>query len=201
MVDVVDFTAKATAIEGLICLTVKQVTDERGTVREFFRASTHASVPSSTDRPAGRVPGPWQQVNVTTTGPGAIRGLHGEDMFKLVGVAAGTALGVYLDARPTSPSYGDVVTFDLVPGVEVLVPPGVCNGFQATGPEGCVYLYCFDDEWRPDMGGVAFSPCDPGLPVTWPVPVDVDDRCQISVKDRDAPRFSATRITPLDGAS
>ena len=63
---------------GLVVLTMKQVTDDRGTVREFYRESAFvdAGLPSL---------GPWVQVNVTETRRGAIRGLHGEDMHKLVG--------------------------------------------------------------------------------------------------------------------
>ena len=39
MPEIVDFTTQATAIDGLVFLTMKQVTDERGTVREFYRES------------------------------------------------------------------------------------------------------------------------------------------------------------------
>src|SRR4029079_16531358 len=115
--------------------------------------------------------GTWRQVNVTTTKRGVVRGLHGEDMTKLVGVVAGTAFGASVDARPTSPSFGEVVTVDLVLGRQVLVPAGVCNGFQTTSAES-VYLYCFDEEWQPGMPGVAMSAIDPELGITWPIAVD-----------------------------
>ncbi len=169
--------ASQTAIGGLWRLTTKTASDERGAVREFFRASAYADLGIG-------VPERWAQVNLTWTRPGALRGLHGEPITKLVGVASGSAFGAYLDARPGSPSYGAVVTLDLSVGMQVLVPPGVCNGFQASDDAGCQYLYCFDAEWRPGMGGVAVNPLDPALGIGWPLPPVV------SAKDAAAPLFA-----------
>lgn len=176
-----DLAATPTAIDGLLVLTQKQVADERGVVREFFRESAYAAF--------GRF-GPWRQINVTETVRGAVRGLHGEQMVKLIACISGEAFGVYLDAREGSPTSGALVTVDLRPGTQVLVPAGVCNGFQAVS-ERCQYLYCFDDEWRPGMTGVGFNPLDPGLAIAWPLPIDPADRSQVSAKDGAAPHFSA----------
>src|SRR3546814_10201998 len=100
---------------------MKQVTDERGTVREFYRESSFlaAGLPSL---------GPFLQVNVTETHRGGLRGLHAEDMDKLVAVVAGEAFGAYVDLRSGSATYGVVVTAMLQPGTQVLVPRGVGNG-------------------------------------------------------------------------
>ncbi len=73
-----------------------------------------------------------------------------------------------------------------MPGMQVLVPPGVCNGFQAV-TDGAQYLYCFDTEWRPDMDGIAVTPLDPALGIQWPIELDPTDRAMVSAKDRDAP--------------
>lgn len=175
---------RQTAIDGLLVITMKQVTDDRGTVREFYRQSAwrEAGLPDL---------GPWQQVNLTETKPGALRGLHGEAMHKLVAIAAGEAFGAYVDARPNSPTRGAVVTVALVAGEQVLVPQGVCNGFQSVGTRPTQYLYCFDAEWAPGMAGVAVNPLDPALSIAWPLPVDTADPAQISAKDLGAP--------PLDG--
>lgn len=177
--EVVPLAVEPTAIDGLVVITMKQVTDDRGTIREFYRESAflEAGLPSL---------GPWVQLNVTETRLGVVRGLHGETMNKLVAVAAGEAYGVYLDSRPGSSTFGAVVTESLRPGRQVLVPPGVCNGFQAL-TEPLQYLYCFDVEWQPGMAGVAVSPVDPALAIAWPVPVDPDDLTQVSEKDRHAP--------------
>ena len=76
-------------------------------------------------------------MNVTETHRGGLRGLHAEEMVKLVAVVAGEAFAAYVDLRPASATYGTVVTTTLRPGVQVLVPKGVGNGFQATGEGGC----------------------------------------------------------------
>jgi len=91
---------------------------------------------------------------VTASRRGAIRGLHGEAMTKFVSVAAGSAFGVYLDARPASATFGEVVTVELELGTGVVVSPGICNGFQATAEGITQYAYCFDHEWEPVMDGV-----------------------------------------------
>lgn len=177
---VTPMSVERTAIDGLVVVTMKQVEDERGVVREFYRESSwvEAGLPSL---------GPWVQVNLTETRQGGLRGLHGESMHKLVAIAAGEAFGAYVDARPGSPTFGAVVTVELTKGRQVLVPEGVCNGFQSVSEGGTQYLYCFDTEWVPGMAGVAVNPLDPALGIAWPLPVDPSDPAQISVKDAQQP--------------
>ena len=182
--DIIPFAVEHTDIEGLEILQMKQITDERGTVREFYRESSflEAGLPSL---------GPWLQVNITETRQGALRGLHGEQMFKLIAVVEGEAFGAYLDARPGSPTRGQTVTVKLTKGTQVLVPRGVCNGFQSVSPGVTQYLYCFDQEWRPGMAGVSVNPLNPGAAIAWPLPVDASDPAQISAKDASAPAGNA----------
>lgn len=182
---IIPFTVEHTEIEGLSILRMKQITDERGTVREFYRESSflEAGLPSL---------GPWLQINITETRQGALRGLHGEEMFKLVAVVEGEAFGAYLDARVDSPSRGKVVPARLTKGTQVLVPKGVCNGFQSVSPGVTQYLYCFDQEWRPGMAGLSVNPLDRVVAIPWPLPVDPADPTQISVKDAGAPGFAPT---------
>lgn len=183
MAEVVPMTVEPTAIDGLLRITTKAVTEDRGTVREFFRTSgfAEAGVP---------VPPQWAQVNLTWTRRGAVRGLHGEDADKLVGLASGTAFGAWVDARPGSATRGAVVTAELAVGTQMFVPAGVCNGFQATSDDGCEYLYCFGTEWTPGMAGVAVTPLDPALAIAWPIAIDASDPSQLSVKDAAAPSFA-----------
>lgn len=117
-----------TTIKDLYVITIKQVTEERGVIREFFRKSSF-----NTAKINGF--GPWAQINVTETRQGAIRGLHAENMQKLVGLIEGEGFGAYLDLRDDSPSRGVVFTMKLTKGVQVVVPKGVCNGFQSTSKE------------------------------------------------------------------
>lgn len=185
---VTEMTTERTDIAGLVLITMKQVEDERGVVREFYRASSWeaAGLPSL---------GPWMQVNVTESHQGALRGLHGEDMFKLVAVTSGTAFGAYVDARLGSATYGTVVTIELVAGRQVLVPKGVCNGFQSLTPTQ--YLYSFDAEWQPGMAGVAVNPLDPALAIPWPLPLDTSAPSALSAKDAALQTFNqAVRADP-----
>jgi dTDP-4-dehydrorhamnose 3,5-epimerase len=177
---IVDFSSRPGAIDGLAIVTMKQVTDERGTVRELFRRSTFAD--------AGTPFGQIEQINVTATHRGGVRGMHAEQMTKLVAVAHGHARGVYVDVRPGSPTFGLVDEVDLELGVQVLVPSGVANGFQALAPD-TQYAYCFDHEWAPGMPGSAFTPLDALVVDRWPLPIDPDDPAQISAKDRQALTF------------
>ena len=179
-VPIAPFASHSTAIEGLFRVDMKQIEDERGIVREFYRQSDfkNAGLPA---------PERWLQVNVTATKLGAIRGLHGEAMMKFVSVVAGTAFGVYLDARPGSVTFGHVETVELRLGVGVVVAPGICNGFQATGEGITQYAYCFDKEWEPVMDGVAVNPFDPALGINWPIEIDRSDRSLLSEKDASLP--------------
>jgi dTDP-4-dehydrorhamnose 3,5-epimerase len=189
--DITDMQVAETPIDGLVVVTLKQVHDDRGAVREFYRASAYADGPF-----AGL--GEWQQMNVTESKRGALRGMHGEAMVKLVSCVSGEAYGAYLDARPQSSSYGTVVTVTLTPGTQVLVPAGVCNAFQSVSEGGTQYVYCFTAEWKPGMAGIAFNPLDEGLGLSWPLPVDVDNPAQISAKDAAAPNFSE-QVAPAAG--
>lgn len=178
-----EFAATSTGISGLLVLQAQSVTEPRGEVRELYGRSRYS----------GRVPGisgSWDQINLTATKRGAVRGLHGEDMQKLVTVASDSAFGVYVDVREASPTRGAVETVDLTPGVQVLVPRRVCNGFQATGPGVTEYLYFFDREWAPGMAGVAVNPLDRELAIAWPIPIDPADEPQISAKAASAPSLS-----------
>jgi len=183
---ITEMSARTTEIEGLLVITTKAVEDERGTVRELYRASAFAG-------PAAPAFGPPRQVNLTETRRGAIRGLHGEEMTKLVGVATGTGFGAYVDLRPQSPTFAAVVTAELHPGRQVLVPRGVCNGFQSVSTGGCTYLYCFDGEWAAGMAGIAVHPLDPDLAIGWPIPVDPSDRALLSARDAGLPSFAELR--------
>jgi dTDP-4-dehydrorhamnose 3,5-epimerase len=173
------FEVRPTAIVGLFVIQMKQVKDERGVVREFYRESAFVEA----DLPKLDV----RQINVTESKHGAIRGLHGEDMFKLVAIAAGEAFGAWVDARRDSASFGVVHTERLRQGTQVLVPKGVCNGFQSVSKRPTQYIYAFGEEWVPNMAGTAVNPYDPALGIDWPVAIDRNDASVLSAKDAAQP--------------
>ena len=180
------FAVNDSNIEGLKIISAKMSTDDRGTVRELFRGSIYFEVLPKT------VTG-WKQINLTRTKKGAVRGLHGEAMSKLDTVAYGSVFGAYVDTRPDSKTFGAVQTVHITPGVQVFVPQGVCNGFQAL--EDTEYLYFFDNEWAPGMPGTALCPLDPELDIKWPIPIETSDFNQISEKDSKAPTLKELRKT------
>lgn len=174
------FEVQQTEIDGLYIITMKQIEDERGVIRELFRDSAL--------REAGLTGfDTWKQINATETSQGAIRGLHAEEMWKLVAIVEGEAFGAYVDVRPDSPSRGKIVTTPLTKGMQVLVPQGVCNGFQSVSEGVTQYLYCFDAEWVLGMKGYSVNPLDPELGIDWPISVEPSNTDLISRKDASAP--------------
>ena len=145
------FSASESKIDGLRIINVKMVTDDRGTVRELYRESSHSEVLPETLSS-------WKQINLTRTKRGAVRGLHGEAMAKLVTVATGSVFGVYVDTRPDSKTFGAVETVHITPGIQV-----------------------------PGMSGTALTPLDNELGIEWPIPIEKDNREQLSEKDAKAP--------------
>jgi dTDP-4-dehydrorhamnose 3,5-epimerase len=174
-----DFAARRGTIDGLLIVTMKQISDQRGTVRELFRRSAFAAL---------GVEFHVDQVNLTQTRRGAVRGMHAEAMTKLVTVAHGRAHGVYVDTRRDSPTFQVVEEVALDVGAQVLVPSGVANGFQALSG-AAQYAYCFDKEWAPGMPGLAFNPLDPLVADRWPLAFDARKPAFLSVKDAQAPSF------------
>jgi dTDP-4-dehydrorhamnose 3,5-epimerase len=162
-------------INGLIFGDLFVGLDPRGVVREFFRRSRREE--TGVPEPKGG----WAQINVTESNVGAVRGLHAEETNKLIGIVSGEAFGVWIDARPHSDSFGEMVTVSLIPGKQVFVPAGVLNGWQAL-TQPAQYLYCFSDEWTPDLKGVWVNPLDASLAVPWPLPIVKGNRSQISAK-------------------
>jgi dTDP-4-dehydrorhamnose 3,5-epimerase len=177
-------------IKGLLFLDSRTGEDPRGVVREFYRHSSSAVL---------NLPVPvagWAQLNVTESHRGAIRGLHAEGTDKLVGIVSGQGFGAWVDARPGSSTFGEVVTATLEIGTQVYVPAGVLNGWQALS-EPAQYLYCFSREWVVDMGGVFVTPLDSTLNISWPIHVDPENRAHVSAKDAAATSWATVRESLL----
>ena len=169
---------KQTEIDGLFTVKFKVFEDDRGSVMEFYRQSDFvaAGLPSLGDRP---------QVNAPLTVKGALRGIHAEYAHKLVSVAGGSVYAVIVDLRKDSTTSGKWLGFNLSRGDGLFVSKGLGNSFQSTSQEPSIYLYYFEQEWRPDMPGVACNPLDSELAIDWPI---ADDQGMIlSDKDRQNP--------------
>lgn len=178
MSDARDFTAEKTDIEGLFKVQFKTVTDDRGSVMEFYRQSDFekAGLPSLNDRP---------QVNAPLSSRGALRGIHAEEAHKLVCVAAGKIYAAIVDLRKGSETAGRWQGFELERGQGLFISKGLGNSFQTISDEPSVYLYYFEKEWTPDMPGVSCNPLDPELAITWPI--GEKEGMILSEKDRNNP--------------
>lgn len=156
------FKVEKTELNGLYKVQSKVITDERGSVMEFYRQSDFADsgLPSLDERP---------QVNAPLTVKGAVRGIHAEHAHKLVAVASGKIYAAIVDLRKDSPTAGKWQGFELERGQGLFVSKGLGNSFQSIGEEPSIYMYYFEKEWQPDMPGTACSPLDPDLNIPWPI--------------------------------
>lgn len=143
-------------------------TDSRGSFTEGFRASSLTV--------NGLQTLPTAQVNVSTNlRAGITRGIHVQPWSKYVFVGHGRAFVAIVDVRRGT-EFGRVHTFDLTPGVALLIPPGFGNAYQSLAPN-TVYIYIVDKEW--DGGtytGIRWNDPDLAIPWLWePREGDVSD--------------------------
>lgn len=178
---------RPTDINGLWRVDFKTISDERGSVMEFYRKSEfdETGLPSLGDRP---------QTNAPLTERGGLRGIHAELAHKLVCVGYGAIHAVIVDLRPGSRTVGEYLAFDLQRGQGLFVSRGLGNSFQSVSEHPSAYLYYFEQEWQPDMPGSACTPLDDKLAISWPFP---DGQGMIlSEKDRANPKLDdAIRLT------
>ena len=119
---------------------------------------------------------------------GVVRGLHirrGNGEAKLVRCSFGAIFDVILDLRPTSPTYLNWESFELRDDEQITlyVPAGCAHGFQALTDAADV-SYMIDCAHDPSEDvSIAFD--DPGLAISWPLPVTV-----MSSRDRLAPSLA-----------
>lgn len=174
----VNFEVRPTTIEGLFTISFKVFVDDRGSVMEFYRQSDFnaTGLPSLGERP---------QVNAPLTVKGALRGIHAEFAHKLVSVASGTVYAAIVDLRKDSETAGQWQGFELKRGDGLFISKGLGNSFQSVSNEPSTYLYYFEQEWRPDMPGLACNPLDPTLAIDWPI--KLNEGMIISEKDLNNP--------------
>jgi dTDP-4-dehydrorhamnose 3,5-epimerase len=176
-----DQSIQRTPIQDLFVIHPKKISEGRGGIREMYRQSTqnNSILPDLT----------WKQINLTESNHGVIRGIHAEEMNKLVSVASGEVFGAYVDLREDSPSFGQHFTIHLTVGTQVFVPQGVGNGFQSISETPSQYLYFFDQEWTANIPGKAITPLDSDISIQWPISIDTSIRNILSEKDFKAPTF------------
>ncbi len=166
-------------IPGLLLITPKIYSDDRGTFLESFKESVF--------RKSGIVHS-FSQDNQSVSAKNVLRGLHFQippyEQGKLVRVVEGKATDVVVDIRKKSSHYGRYlkVELDAVESKILWIPSGFAHGFVAR-EERTVFLYKCTKEYNQDSeSGILWN--DPDLAIDWGV-----DEPLISAKDAALPYF------------
>jgi dTDP-4-dehydrorhamnose 3,5-epimerase len=152
--------------------------DARGTFQEAWQAEKMQAAGLPDFQPV--------QYNVARSGRGVLRGIHAEPWDKFIHLADGTAFAAWVDLRPDSPSFKQVLTLELSPEVAVYVPRGVGNSYLVTSDQ-VIYTYLVNAHWQPDLTYTAVAYDDPEVGIEWPLPAE---ELIISDKDRANPSLA-----------
>lgn len=167
-----------TPIKGLFYLAHKRFDDDRG----FYAELSHVPEVESVVGMEFKV----KQLNLSHSKSNVIRGFHAENWNKLLTVISGSCFCAWVDVRPDSPTFKEVVTMQMGEGENahfgsMFISAGIGNSFcVTTGPLN--YLYGVDQLYaeRDTSGDVAISLFDPDIDIAWPI-----ERSQMIVSERD----------------
>jgi dTDP-4-dehydrorhamnose 3,5-epimerase len=165
------------SLAGVAVLVPEPHRDARGLFTRTFDAQTFDDWLGAPGAAASFI-----QDSQSRSGRGVIRGMHGRrgrGEAKLVRCAHGAVYDVLVDARPSSPTFGQHEAFLLDDNEfrHLYVPPGMLHGFQALTDTADV-CYRIDRPHDPTED-LAVHYADPDLAIDWPQPVSV-------MSDRDA---------------
>jgi dTDP-4-dehydrorhamnose 3,5-epimerase len=173
-------------LDGVLLFVPAPHRDDRGLFTRTFDAAFEAELGI----------GPFLQDSQSRSREGTLRGMHGRvgrGEAKLVRCARGAVHDVLVDARPSSPTFGQTmsVRLDDESFVTLYVPPGLLHGFQALTGQADV-CYRIDREHDP-AEDVSVRYDDPDLAIDWPLPVTA-----ISERDLSAGSWAVLRKTLSD---
>jgi len=168
----------ASILGGVRYGAIARHSDGRGAFRELWRASAFASIGE-----------PFVQVNLSSSAPGVLRGLHlHHRQADYWVVAAGRAFAALVDVRPLLDATARrprVETRELAPDDWVVIPHGVAHGFLALEPLELVYLVTNEYDGTDELG---FAWDDPTAAVPWPIlESTTDGRPILSERDQANP--------------
>lgn len=171
-------------IDGVLLVTPKRFSDERGFFSESFNKAKLAEEAGITEEFV-------QDNHSMSRAPGTIRGMHFQSppyaQDKLVRALHGSVLDVVVDIRTGSPTFGQWVSAILSAenGVQIWVPKGFAHGLCTLEPDTEVAYKTTGYYSAAHDLGIAWN--DPALGIDWPVdPADV----VISEKDQSHPRLA-----------
>jgi len=158
------FTFEKTPIEGLILITPKLFSDDRGFFFESYKKSDYEIAGISED---------FVQDNHSFSVKDSIRGLHFQKnpyaQGKLVRCITGTVWDIAVDLRKNSNSFGKYFSIELSEDNKRMfyIPPGFAHGFAVLS-ERAEFLYKCTAEYAPQSDcGIIWN--DPDLGIKWPI--------------------------------
>lgn len=180
------------ALPGVLYGALTRHADERGAMREIWRASMAAELtPADTGGPPGRSPA-YVQANLSSSQAGVLRGLHfhRRQLDRWL-VASGQAWVALVDVRPMLAG-GDTPRVEhraLGPDEWVIIPAGVAHGFLALEALELIYFVTNEYDGTDELG---FAWDDPLAAIPWPVlAATPDGQPIVSERDRTNPTLPA----------
>jgi dTDP-4-dehydrorhamnose 3,5-epimerase len=168
-----------TSIEGLLILTPKVFSDNRGFFFESFRENIFNEIGIDYN---------FVQENISKSVRGTIRGLHyqvGEfAQGKLCQVLKGNVLDVAVDIRFASPTFGKHVSVELSDENHSILwmPPGFAHGFSVLSDDAIFHYRCTKYYSKEFERAILYS--DPDLAIDWKVANPI-----VSPKDLESKKF------------
>jgi len=163
-------------IPHLLLIKRKVYEDERGFFSEVFHMEDIKKYTGIDFQPV--------RMNHSCSLPRVIRGLHSEDMNKLIYPVSGKMFAAIADVKPESPTFGKVETFyfDESDSKALFIPKGVANSICVVGEEPVEYIYLVDEHYHQGTVNKGIAWNDPDLNIKWPIENPI-----ISKRDRNNP--------------
>jgi dTDP-4-dehydrorhamnose 3,5-epimerase len=173
----------ALGIEGAWLAESPVWADERGSFREWFKASDVETATGINFSVA--------QANLSESKRAVVRGIHyslaAVGQAKWVACASGSIRDVIVDIRPASTTFGKYIFVDLVGGSgrAVLIAAGLGHGFVSLEDRSTV-VYLVSSPFSPSEE-FEINPLDPAIGIEWGFS---DGELMLSPKDAAAPTLS-----------
>ena len=175
---------KPLGIEGAWLAESPVWSDERGFFREWFK--------SGDIKAATGIDFSIQQANISQSQRGVIRGIHyslaPQGQAKWITCVSGSIRDLIVDIRPSSPTFGKSVYFDLdgQDGKAILIGAGLGHGFASLAHSSTI-AYLLSSPYSPTEE-FEINPLDPGLGIDWGLDLS---EVSLSEKDKLAPTLAA----------
>jgi dTDP-4-dehydrorhamnose 3,5-epimerase len=170
---------ESAGLRGVLELTPKTFSDERGNFTKYFQMTQFAGL---------GLCGDFKEDFVSLSKQGVLRGMHFQiaphDQHKLVYCVSGSVLDVVLDVNPASPTFGNFESFELsaAKGNSLYIPKGYAHGFCVLGSHDAVMSYKVSEEYSADHDlGVRWD----SFGMKWP-----SGAATISARDKAFPSLS-----------